>query len=71
MDIIDGAEFDSSTALCYLVNLVARILQNELLSLNPGVAMPESRTEEKNILFGFLSNITFIICRICVDATET
>ena len=28
LDIVDAAEFDSSTALYYLVNLVARILKN-------------------------------------------
>ena len=49
LDIIDAAEFDSSTALYYLVNLVARILQNYSLFLDPRVAMPEFHTEEKKL----------------------
>ena len=51
VDIIDGTEFDSSTALCYLVNLVARILQNYSLFLDPRVAMPEFHTEEKKLFY--------------------
>ena len=60
------AEIDSSTALYYIVNLLARILKKWSLSLNSRVAMPEIQNphrREKNS-FGFLSNISFIICGI-------
>ena len=47
LDIVDAVEFDSSTALYYLVNLVFRILKNQSLSLYPMVAMLESQNSHR------------------------
>ena len=73
LDIIDMAVFDSSTWLYYLVNLLARVRQNYSLFLDArGLACQKftQKQKKKKKLFGFLSNISFIICGICIfDAT--
>ena len=63
LDIIDATEFDSSTALYYLVNLVARILKKSIAFVkSQGCDARNSKfTQREKKTFGFLGNISFII----------
>ena len=51
LDIIHAADVHYSTVSYYLVKLVARILLNYLLFLNPRVAMSEIQRKRKKIIW--------------------